>query len=490
METYNGGESTFHPSDLPAHGPEGVSFYFSKGEIFLATTTLLPLHIGKGGSVAAALGRSTDYVKNPDKTDGGEWVAAYECDPLTADAEFLFSKNQYATITGRDQGKHDVLAYHLRQSFKPGEIDPATANRIGYELALKLTHGNHAFLCCTHVDKAHVHSHIIFNAISLDCTKKFRNFYRSSFVIRRISDQLCLENGLSVIENPTKSKGRDYGDWLGGSKPSCLRDKLKDIIDAALVGCKDFDAFLAAMQAAGAEVKTGKHLAFKATGQERFIRCKSLGPDYTDEAIRERISGKRVVTLKRRSFTPTPPKSERPNLLIDIQAKLQEDRGPGFEHWATIENIKRMSKTLIFLQERGLDDYKLLTKKTGAASQIFTEHNERRKVIEARQKEIAELQKHIGTYGKTKEIYRLYRSLPTAQKREDFFENHRADLTLHQAARKHFDSLGLKKLPPMAELKKEYAVLAAEQKRTTCYAHRRSSSARRSGCRFAAPAHA
>ena len=146
----------------------------------------------------SALGRSIDYVKNPDKTGGGELVSAYECDPLTIDAEFSFSKNQYAAITGRNYGKHDVLAYHLRQSFRPGEVDPATANKIGYDLALKLTKGNHAFICCTHVDKSHTHSHIIFNSTSLDCTKKFRNFYNSSFAIRRISDQLCLENGLSI----------------------------------------------------------------------------------------------------------------------------------------------------------------------------------------------------------------------------------------------------------------------------------------------------
>jgi hypothetical protein len=432
----------------------------------VTTTTLIPLHIGKGGSVAATLGRSTDdYVKNPDKTDGGEWVTAYECDPLTADAEFQFSKHQYATITGRDQGRRDVLAYHLRQSFKPGEIDPATANRIGYELAMKLTHGNHAFICCTHVDKAHIHSHIIFNAISLDCTKKFRNFFRSSFAIRRISDHLCLENGLSIIETPEKSKGKDYSDWLGGNKPPTQRDRLGEIIDSALDGCKDFEGFLAAMSEAGAEVKRGKHLAFKATGQERFIRCKSIGTDYTEDAIRERISGNRVVAPKRRIVTASSPKSERPNLLIDIQTKLQEARGPGFEHWAKIENIKTMSKTLIFLQERGLDDYDLLTKKAASVSKSFNVKSGRIKEIDTRLKEIAELQKQIGTYGKTREVYKLYRSLPTAQRREDFFETHRADIMLHQAARRHFDSLGLKKLPPIAELKKEYAMLAVEQKK-------------------------
>ncbi|MDR0963494.1 MAG: relaxase/mobilization nuclease domain-containing protein [Clostridium sp.] len=429
----------------------------------MATTRLIALHVGKGGSIASALGRSTDYVKNPDKTNGGEWVTAYECDPLTADSEFLFARNQYATITGRDQGKRDVLAYHLRQSFKPGEIDPATANRIGYELAMKLTHGNHAFLCCTHVDKEHIHSHIIFNAISLDCTKKFRNFFRSAFAVRRISDQLCLENGLSIIENPKSSNGKDYGDWLGGEKPLSQRDKLGDMIDTALVGCKDFEGFLTAMSTAGVEVKRGKYLAFKAPGQERFIRCKSIGADYTEDAIRKRISGKRVVVQKQR--IPSPPKPERVNLLIDIQARIQEGYGgKGFEHWATIENLKVMSKTLIYLQERGLDDYKLLTAKAEVVSESFRKRSERVKEIEIRLKEITALQKNIGTYRKTRDTYKQYISLPP-KKREDFFETHRADITLHQAAKKYFDSTGLIKFPPMDDLKKEYAMLSVEKKK-------------------------
>ena len=210
----------------------------------MATTTLIPLHAGKGKTILAALGRTTDYVKNPNKTNGGEWVTAYECDPLTVAEEFQFSKRQYAVITGREQGAHDVIAYHLRQSFKPDEIDPATANHIGYELAMKLTHDRHAFVACTHIDKRHIHTHIIINSTSLDCTRKFRNFYRSSFVIRRISDQLCLENGLSVIENPQPLPGRDYGHWLGSDKPQMNRQWLEVLIDSILPACKDFNSFI------------------------------------------------------------------------------------------------------------------------------------------------------------------------------------------------------------------------------------------------------
>ena len=234
-----------------------------------------------------------DKVKNPEKTDGGDLVAAYQCNPSIADQEFLFSRRQYAVITGRERKGSDVIAYHLRQSFKPGEITPELANKIGYDLAMSLTKGKHAFIVCTHVDKHHIHSHIVFNSTALDCTRKFRNFWRSSFAIRKISDMLCLENGLSVIAEPKPSRG-SYGTWLG-EKPPTVRQQLEQMIDAALTGCKDFDSFLAALKAAGVEVKRGKHLAFKIPGGKRFVRCDSLSEDYTEAAIVERISGKRIV---------------------------------------------------------------------------------------------------------------------------------------------------------------------------------------------------
>ena len=229
----------------------------------MATTRLIPLHTGKGRSVAEALGCTTDYVENPDKTAGGEWITTYECDPAIADQEFLFSKRQYATLTGREKKDNDVIAYHLRQSFKPGEIDPAKANQIGYDLALSLTKGNHAFIVCTHVDKQHTHSHIIFNSTSLDCARKFRNFWRSSFAVRRLSDLLCLEKSLSVIENPKPSRG-SYATWLGDTKPPTVRARLEQLIDDALAtGPKDFDSFLSAMKAAGIQVKSANIWRFR-----------------------------------------------------------------------------------------------------------------------------------------------------------------------------------------------------------------------------------
>ena len=419
----------------------------------------MPLHSGKGRTVAEALGRVTDYVENPEKTNGGDLVTAYQCNPSIADQEFLFSKRQYAAITGRNQGESDVIAYHLRQSFKPGEITPELANKIGYDLAMSLTKGKHAFIVCTHVDKHHIHSHIVFNSTAIDCAQKFRNFWRSSFAVRRISDMLCLENGLSVIAEPKPSRG-SYGTWLGESKPPTIRGQLERMIDTALSqGCKDFDSFLAAMKAAGAEAKRGKHLAFKIPNGKRFIRCDSLGEDYVEAAIMERIDRKRIIDPKAKAATPT-----KPNMLIDIQARMQKINSPGFERWAKIFNLKEMAKTVIYLQENGLTDLGELEKACDAAVQNFNDLVAQSKTASARMKDISEPQKHIGAYGKTRGIYAQYRKLK-GRKREKFYEQHSSEITTCQAAKRYFDSLGLKKLPSMQSLKQEYAILKVENKK-------------------------
>ena len=401
----------------------------------MAATRLMPLHSGKGRTVAEALDRVTDYVENPEKTNGGDLVTAYQCNPSIVDQEFLFSKRQYAATTGRERKDNDVIAYHLRQSFKPGEITPELANKIGYDLAMSLTKGKHAFIVCTHVDKHHIHSHIVFNSTAIDCTRKFRNFWRSSFAIRKISDMLCLENGLSVIAEPKPSRG-SYGTWLGEDKPPTVRGQLEQIIDTALgQGCKDFDSFLAAMKTAGAEVKRGKHLAFKIQ------------------------NGKRIIVPKAKAAVQS-----RPNLLIDIQAKMQQANSPGFERWAKIFNLKEMAKTLIYLQENGLTDLVELEKACDAAVQKFNDLADQSKAASARMKDISELQKQIGTYGKTREIYAQYRKL-TGRKRENFYEQHSSEITVCQAAKRYFDSLGLKKLPSMQSLKQEYAMLKTENRK-------------------------
>jgi len=443
----------------------------------MATTAIIPLHAG-GRTVATALGISLDYIENPDKTEQGEWVTAYCCDPLIADKEFTFSKNQYAAITGRRQGARDVIGYHLRISFKPGETDAATANKIGYNLAMKLTHGNHTFICCTHTDKSHIHSHIVINSTSLDFTRKFRNFKGSAFAIRRIADHLCLENGLSIIEKPKPSRG-SYANWQGDTKPPANREKLEQMIDAALENAKDFEAFIAAMKKAGCEVKRGKNLAFKIPGAERFARCKSLSDDYSEEAIRERISGKRQIKPREKvkEVIAVVAVSYRPSLLIDIQAKLQQAHSPGFEHYAKIYNLKEMARTLIYLKEKGIDSYDDLKKKANNATSGFNSKLTRIKEIKSRQKEISELQKQIGTYSKTKDYYAEYYRLKKVKQSglqkfmnaehpaDQYYDIHRADIILCEAAKRFFNEQGNgKKLPTIQTLKTEYAVLEKEKR--------------------------
>ena len=270
----------------------------------MATTRIMALKIGRGRSVARALKDTVDYMENPLKTDNGEWVSSYECAAETADSEFLLSKQKYAALTGRDQGSRDVIAYHVRQSFKPGEITPEEANRIGYELAMRFTKGRYAFIVCTHTDKDHVHSHIAWNSTALDCTRKFRNFFFSAIALRRCSDILCAENGLSVIEKPGLSPGNDYGRYMfGKDRPPSFQQRLRNSIDAALgQQPADFAEFLDILRGMGVTVMDGgKHLKFLAApaeglpDQTKPTRCYSLKGNYTEEAIRERISGERVV---------------------------------------------------------------------------------------------------------------------------------------------------------------------------------------------------
>ena len=425
----------------------------------MATTAILPIHAGKNRPVAAALKISVDYIKNPEKTDVGQWVTAYACDPLIADNEFLFSKNQYAAITGRDQGKRDVLAYHVRIAFKPGETDAETANRIGYDLAMKLTKGRHAFVCCTHVDKAHTHTHVVVNSTNLDCTGKFRNFKGSAFAIRRIADFLCIENGLSIVENPKPSKGKDYGKWQGDNKVLTGRDKLRELIDENIIIGNSLTEFLIRLKKSGVEVKHGKQFSFRPPGSQRFFRQDSLGEDYSADAIQERLMGTRNVVRRRPADEVFVPfvivRDTKFSLLIDIQQKIQEGKGEAYEHWAKIYNLKQAARTLIYLQENGIGSYNDLAKKSAAVSSDYNGRLNRIKEIEARQKEISALQKQIGTYKKTKEIYKAHIK---SGRDQSFYDVRATDIILHEAAKKHFNSFGYgknEKLPSINSLKQE-----------------------------------
>lgn len=425
----------------------------------MATTRLISMHINKGKTIAQCLTDRTDYSKNPDKTNDGEYISVYECDPAIVDAQFLLSKRQYKSITGREQ-KNDVISYQIRQSFKPGEITPEEANRIGYELGMRFTKGRHAFLVATHIDKAHIHNHIIYNSTSLDCQRKFRDFRGSGLAVRKISDRLCLEHGLSIIENPKRGK-KHYGKWLGDNRRPSFQENLRIAIDAALAKKPiDFDAFLRSMQQTGYEVKAGKHLAFRIAGQTKFSRLHSLGEGYSEDEIRSVIAGGK---------TRTPSKTKRParqaqgvNLMVDIQAKLQAGKGPSYERWAKVFNLKQMAQTINFLTENNLLEYAELEEKAAAASARFNELSAQIKAAEKRMTEIGNLKTHIINYSKTRDIYTAYRKAGYSKK---FYEENASDILLHKAAKAAFDSLPGKKVPTIKVLQAEYTTLLAEKKR-------------------------
>lgn len=427
----------------------------------MAATRIIPMHIGRGKTIAQSIKDRTDYAKNPDKTEGGEFVTGYGCDPATVDAEFLLTKKQYHAKTGRRQEqKSDVLAYHIRQSFKPGEITPKEANRIGCELAQSWTKGRHQFIVCTHTDRNHIHNHIIYSAVALDGNRKFRNFWNSTKAVRKLSDRLCLENGLSIIESQKAAKGH-YGKWLGDEKPQSWQDKLRAAIDAALAEKPaDFSAFLRLMVAAGYEVNPGKYLAFRSAGQKKFTRCRAstLGEDYTEDAIRQSIGGKRVRSAPSRSKAP----AKKVNLLIDIQAKLQAGKGSGYERWAKVFKLKQAAQTLNYLSENGLLEYARLEEKATASTARFNQLSGQIKQAEARMNEIAGLKKQIFNYAKTRQVYIDYRKAGYSRK---FFAAHETEIRLHQAAKEAFSALHLEKFPTVKMLQAEYETLLEEKKK-------------------------
>ena len=423
---------------------------------------MLQRHANEGESIAEAIRDCLDYGKNPEKTEDGKYISSYECDPATVAAEFLLAKASYKAMTGREQKKgSDVLCYQIRQSFYPGEITPEEANRVSYELAMRWTKGRHAFIVTTHTDKQHIHSHIYYNSTTLDCTRKFRNFWGSSFALRRLSDRLCLENGLSIVENPkprSKGKFRNYGEWQAGQKkPLTYQDRLRAAIDTALAKKPaDFPAFLSLMEQAGYEVKQRRGaISFRAPGQERFTRLRSdtLGEGYSETDIRAALSGSRQ--------RPGQPR-QKINLAIDIQSRLQ-GKGPGYERWAKVFNLKQMAAALAYLQDNGLTDYEQLEQKATAATEHFHKLSDQIKSTEAALHTNMELKAATVQYAKTRPVFEKYKASKYSKK---FLAEHEADIELYRAACADFKAiLGGAKLPKMDTLKEEGRKLAEQKKK-------------------------
>ena len=419
----------------------------------MAATRLIALHVNKGKTVAQCLADRTDYSQNAEKTNDGEFISSYECDPKTADEEFLLSKRQYQHTTGRQQ-KNNIIAYQIRQSFKPGEVTPEEANQVGYETAMRWTKGKHAFIVATHIDKAHIHNHIIYNSTSLDASRKFNNFFLSGLAVQRLSDMVCLEHGLSII---TPKPYRERQKRTIYPKKRTQRDELCDAIDIALSQKpKRFEDFIQSLADMGFEFKDGKQPAFKGKEQKRFIRLRSLGEGYSKEELQAVVSGKSLRKAR------TAPEQKQFHLLIDIQEKMAEGKTVGYEKWAKKYNRKEAARTVILLKEKGLDNYDDLVAYTEKLSSRFSELSDSIKAAEKRMIEVRALQKHIKNYHDTRQIYVEYRKSGYSKK---FFEEHRQEISLHQAAKKAFDELQVSKLPSRQSLYEEFHRLAVQKKK-------------------------
>ena len=418
----------------------------------MATTRIIPLHIGKGRIESTAINQIIDYVANPQKTGNGKFITGYECDTRTVDAEFLLMKRQYIAVTGRVRGKDDVIAYQVRQSFLPDEVTPEDANRIGVEFAKRFTKGNNAFIVCTHIDKAHIHNHIIWSAVNLNCDKKFRNFWGSTKAVRKLSDTICIENGLSIVENP-KPHGKSYNKWLGDKKKISHKELLRIAIDNALnKKPSNFDELLKLLEQSGYEINyRGKSITLKASDWKKSVRLNSTG--YTIDDLIYIIS--KVETKANKQPIKV-------NLLVDIQAKLQAGKGIGYERWAKVFNLKQMAQTINYLSENGLLEYTQLEEKSKNIKENYNVLSQKIKDIEKRMSEIKILKTNIINYSKTRDVYIAYRKSGYSKK---FLAENESDILLHRAAKKTFDEMGLKKLPTIKNLQSEYSTLIEEKKK-------------------------
>lgn len=430
-------------------------------------------HISKGETIAQSMKERFDYGQNPAKTRDGDLILSYECDPKTADAEFLLSKAKYKAITSREQKKdEDVLCYQIRQAFPPGELDAEAALAVSYELAMRWTKGKHAFFVVSHVDRPHPHCHIYYNSTTLDCTRKFRDFLGSGRALRRLSDRVCIEHGLSVIANPklhSQGQYKHYGAWLGGNKAPTYQQRLKAQIDLCLAeNPESFAAFLQAMAAAGFEAKQSRGaVSFRAPafGQERFtrLRASTLGEGYTEAAIRVAIEG-RAAPSGGRSAEP-----RRIDLVVDIQAKMRAGKGPAYQRWATVYNLKQMAAAVQYLREHGLMDYAVLEQRAAEATDRFHTLLEKVKTTEAELRRNKELRAAVHDYAKTRPVFEEYKAKRYSNQ---FLSEHEAEITLYRAAQATFRRiLAGAKLPKMDALKAEAARLAADKK--TLYAEYR-----------------
>ena len=397
--------------------------------------------------VKSTLSKALDYIENPDKTDGKMLISSFGCSYETADIEFGYTLSQ-----ALDKGSN--LAFHLIQSFAPGEVDYEKAHEIGKQLADAVTKGQHEYVVTTHIDKGHIHNHVIFCAVNFVDHHKYNSNKRSYYGIRNMSDKLCRENGLSVVVPGKGSKGKSYAEYQAEKTGTSWKGKLKIAVDALIPQVSSFEELLTRLQAAGYEIKPGKYVSCRAPGQERFTRLKTLGADYTEEAIRERIAGRRAKAAK------APREQRGVSLLIDIENSIKAAQSKGYEQWAKIHNLKQAAKTMNFLTEHKIEQYADLVSRIEEMSAESGQAADALKDAEKRLADMAVLIKNVSTYQKTKPVYDAYRK---ARNREKYRAGQEQAIILHEAAARSLKAAGIAKLPNLAALQSEYEALQAQK---------------------------
>ena len=399
------------------------------------------------------MSKAIAYILNPEKTDEKLLVSSYGCASETAAREFEWTR-KIAEQKGMNPVR--IIARHVIQSFEIGEVTPELAHEIGKQFADEILGGKYEYVLTTHIDKDHVHNHLIFNAVDFVDYHAYKSYKRIYYDMREVSDRLCKENGLSVIP-PSQNKGMGYKEYTEAKRGTSWKQKLKQTIDRLVITAKDYDDFLRLMQEAGYEIKTGKYISFRAEGQERFTRSKTIGENYTEERIKERIAGR----TPRRSQIQATPKGI--SLIGDIQARIRLIDSKGYEHKAKLTILKEAARTLNYLTENNLLQYADLEKKVEDVHSSYDRTGKELKVVEARLREVQPLIKNISNYQRLKPVYDAFQK---AKDKPGFKAKHEAELVIFEAARSTLLAMqGDEKLPSLKTLQAEQAQLFEEQER-------------------------
>ena len=404
-------------------------------------------------AIRGTLSKAIAYILNPEKTDEKLLVSSYGCASETAAREFEWTR-KIAEQKGMNPVR--IIARHVIQSFEIGEVTPELAHEIGKQFADEILGGKYEYVLTTHIDKDHVHNHLIFNAVDFVDYHAYKSYKRIYYDMREVSDRLCKENGLSVIP-PSQNKGMGYKEYTEAKRGTSWKQKLKQTIDRLVITAKDYDDFLRLMQEAGYEIKTGKYISFRAEGQERFTRSKTIGENYTEERIKERIAGR----TPRRSQRQTTPKGI--SLIGDIQERIRLIDSKGYEHKAKLTILKEAARTLNYLTENNLLQYADLEKKVEDIHSSYDRTGKELKGVEARLREVQPLIKNISNYQRLKPVYDAFQK---AKDKPSFKAKHEAELVIFEAARSTLLAMqGDEKLPSLKTLKAEQAQLFEEQER-------------------------